>query len=813
MHISNCLAIFSYLNKGREKFQYIKRGRELKSLGSPDIGHRRTYMGSLLAKRCLKMSRYQHNASKNPLPDDCRPARKRPRIFSSSIDNCTKAIQEDDDPFADDDVTGEELKEWEFFASQAEMKLTQEQSKVQTTQVNGHHQNGTGNSSFKIPPRKTSHIITNQKNSDFVEELKNKVTVCENQIKELEQSYKMKDGETLILRDRLSKAEKDLTQQKLKVVEVQKRYDNAEVEHDKKLQKELERYKDQVQFKQAEIMESQNLIKNLETKYKILEQQKYSGTSDNILNNTKNGFHDTMWTNSQSESGTSAPKKIRLVKPESPRVQNSHLLNKASFSDDPLGRKQPMKSSPNKHSSEISSYSADEVSLTKTRSPTHSKRLSKLKLKSKYLSNESSSGQMLLRNILSKTDEAHSNTSHHSFMNLLIRKNRKSASLQSLHRMMLKNNKSQNKVFGNLCQLRHNEINDVSDMNDEFEILSLISDIFISYINLQESLTGNRMNSQDTSSYHTAPLEQPASTAIIPHCTSNAHSNNRSSISKDTDAALQVLHILVTNSHKIRDFLLNQSSDILTNLLAMCRTERWNLNLEHRECISSTALSIVNILAKSIIADMSITRFTTTLKPEVMAPLITHQNIDIKLNSLDVIITLSHHPSYALSIVKEEQQSDTPSILCHICDICCTVRPQTVIEGDWLILLTKVMTLLSILISEHESLLVDHSCYSEIYRAADVLLYNQLVTWKKERSNCLKRVNLIQKALCLLHSCANVYTDAIPGSRRDHRHQLVLTNLEEFLNINGDRTSFWSQELNRIVKLEVSAIFEDVDIT
>lgn len=75
------------------------------------------------------------------------------------------------------------------------------------------------------------------------------------------------------------------------------------------------------------------------------------------------------------------------------------------------------------------------------------------------------------------------------------------------------------------------------------------------------------------------------------------------------------------------------------------------------------------------------------------------------------------------------------------------------------------------------------------------------------------RNSLIQRALCLLHSCANVYTDAIPDSRRDHRHQVVLTDLAYFLSEGKDENSFWFRELNRIVKSEVNDLFEEKEST
>lgn len=763
------------------------------------------------------MSSYQQNGRKNPSSDNSWPASKRPRMGSSSNTKCEKA-DVDDDPFADDDITGEELEEWELLASQAEINLTQEKSRECSKTINGIHQNGVGNrSTFKMPTARTNHVNNNLKNSDMVKELQTKLFMYEKQVKELEQSYKRKDGETLLLRDKLSRTEKDLVQQKVKVVEIQKRYDDAEVEHDKRMQKEMERYKDQAQFKQAEIMESHNLIKNLEAKNKSLEQQRKSGASGAVLNNRKKEFYDTIWSGSQSEMGTSA-KKIRLVKPESPRIQNFNQLNKPSFSDDPLGRKRPIKSSPSKpqvSTTPTSSPSDNEISTKVEKSEKHGKRLSRMKLKSKYCSN-GLSVHMTLGSILS---EFHSTQTEykHPLLHLLSDTRRKSniGTMESLQRLM-QNSHIQDKVFENLCRIKPDDSNGNNNMNEEYEILSMMNDVISSYVNLQDTMNGNRSISQDTSSFHTAPSEEPVTApSVVPTCPSRQKiSNSKTSVCKDAYAALQLLHMLTTNSLRITDYILNQSSNMLENLLKICNIERWNPKLEHCQEISTIALSIVNTLAKVCTNDIQINSFVTTFKPDLMVSLITHQDLDINCNSLDLMTTLTHYSSYALSILKEEKDSDTPSLLCHICDKTCAERPLFIAKDSWLIFLTKVMNLLSLLIAEHESMLVENSCYAEIYRAADVVLYNELLMWKKNNScRNSKRIHLIQNALCLLHSCANVYTDAIPGSRRDHRHQVVLTDLEDFLPNCGDQSSFWSQELNRIVKSEVGALFEEVEIT
>lgn len=58
-----------------------------------------------------------------------------------------------------------------------------------------------------------------------------------------------------------------------------------------------------------------------------------------------------------------------------------------------------------------------------------------------------------------------------------------------------------------------------------------------------------------------------------------------------------------------------------------------------------------------------------------------------------------------------------------------------------------------------------------------------------------------------------MYADGIPDSRREHKHQMVLLMLEKFHNeTSADETSFWNQELKRVLKSEVKNLYEESNI-
>nr|CAB3260434.1 uncharacterized protein LOC100175364 [Phallusia mammillata] len=278
------------------------------------------------------------------------PANKRPRVGSSpgnkahclniniskgnrlgsgydSGVNTTSSQNIADDLFGDDDIfTGDALAELEMVASQVEnaVKHGNELTKTKEikTTVKESNPQIAGKFAFKQPNNNLSKNATTSKLSSDgpsdvymeLERLKQQCAQYELKVKDFEQRNKQSSGEASLLRDKLHSTERVLHEERqLKSAEatrLKKEKTNKELE----LTKKIEIFKDQVQFKEAELKEAQNLIRNLETKNKMLSEE------SKLVSSTREGMFSNQ---RQSQADDISHKKIKFVKPESPRVPSS----------------------------------------------------------------------------------------------------------------------------------------------------------------------------------------------------------------------------------------------------------------------------------------------------------------------------------------------------------------------------------------------------------------------------------------------------------------------------------------------------------
>lgn len=113
------------------------------------------------------------------------------------------------------------------------------------------------------------------------------------------------------------KSEKEKTDHKNKLLNIQQMKERHKSEKEEVLEKELESVRGQMEFKEAEILESQNLIRNLEQKNKMLvkNHQANSGTSGSAVKRPNSEFND--WDMQSTQEIAGSAKRIKFVKPKS----------------------------------------------------------------------------------------------------------------------------------------------------------------------------------------------------------------------------------------------------------------------------------------------------------------------------------------------------------------------------------------------------------------------------------------------------------------------------------------------------------------
>ncbi|CAK8698314.1 unnamed protein product [Clavelina lepadiformis] len=262
-------------------------------------------------------------ASKRRCVDPTTKVNQPPHVNDSGIN----------DPFGD--FTGDELLELELVASQMENKSASTSKQNVPNHLYG----------FAAPPvpQKVGNIsvtkVTSQKSenlSELVKELQEQCSDYEQEINNLQTVNNQKSGEAQLLRDKVNNVEKLLHEERQAKVATERTKKAEKTQKEKDLEKKVEQYRDQMEFKKAELQEAQNLIRNLELKNKSLVQDfTTSGTS--LL---KHSFD-------QDTGESSSQKRIKFVKPESPRVtkklKSLKDITKQSSSDEgvPLEKTNP----------------------------------------------------------------------------------------------------------------------------------------------------------------------------------------------------------------------------------------------------------------------------------------------------------------------------------------------------------------------------------------------------------------------------------------------------------------------------------------
>ncbi|XP_078486459.1 uncharacterized protein LOC100175364 [Ciona intestinalis] len=240
------------------------------------------------------------------------PAMTSSRVTSSVVNN------DFDD---DDDFTGAELEEIEMLASQVESQHGVHKHPPSKPDKSG---TASGSIQFKLP--QTGHIRTPSTSNHNKMSMNNDVmllrqqfTEQEKKIKEMAKLTNQKSGEARVLRDKLKHAEKLLFEERQAKILQENEKKEEKMKHENELAKKLEALTDQIAFKEAELKEAESVIKNLSLKNKMVHggnmqkpERKSSGQPC---------FPSDDWACTQSNE--SAKKRIRLVKPESPKVSSN----------------------------------------------------------------------------------------------------------------------------------------------------------------------------------------------------------------------------------------------------------------------------------------------------------------------------------------------------------------------------------------------------------------------------------------------------------------------------------------------------------
>ena len=187
------------------------------------------------------------------------------------------------DPF-DDCFTGDELRELEFVATQAECKTKKQQSNQLPRQVFQSKQISTFS---KINLKDEASTSANSK--------------CE--VQNLDKVVNEKCGEIRLLRDKVREVERLLILEKQAKMAEEKRRKDEKLLHELDLQKKVEVYQDRLEFKNTELQQAYQIIKNLEVKVRDVSKQ-----SEKVF--PKDVFEDEKLPS----------KKLKLVKPENPCV-------------------------------------------------------------------------------------------------------------------------------------------------------------------------------------------------------------------------------------------------------------------------------------------------------------------------------------------------------------------------------------------------------------------------------------------------------------------------------------------------------------
>lgn len=724
------------------------------------------------------MSAFRRGHRKSENQPDGVPANKKPRS-----DNTNGLSFDDDDPFADD-ITGEE---WEFVATQAELKHSEHNQQKKNSP--------SCSTSFKQPQPRTGQI-SGHEDSKLIAALKSKLSVYETKMDELQSSFDCKNGETLLLRDRLSNAEKQLNQEKMKVIEMQNNQEKQNSEREKYAGKQIEKCKDEVQFKQAELQESQNLIRNLERKIKSLEHQNSTLKSRSPVKPVSTcgeGIKIDEFSTSQNGQyvgTTSNAKKIKLVKPESPRISSKSIL-RAEFTDKPFEKSTKVSGHANAKAPDPCD-AENQTSVLKMLPQ-------RWKLQSKILQH-GCRGHSMLQSIIAGDNP------------VSIATKAKIPSVFQIVGSEVANTKS-NTIRGLSENLKRylstipqnmtlfDKFYTTSFEDDASGLLNVIGGHIKTFASFQDVLPSENNLTAESSSYHTAPTEQEHAVAV--KTCYNALGKGINTICQNAVSSLHMLLVICEHLPTVCDS--KESQELLPVIGRLCNIARWNPKTDLKDNVLVLLLQILTIHAKFSENGMYFKIYEQIVKIDMLLPLITHKNVKVQSCMLDLLnALLSFYPVFAVDLVKSV---DCASILCHITDLIgmqITFKSKLRFE-----LLMKSLQFVSNLVANHQSLLIEHSCFSEIYNGVDSLLYSELRSWKADDDEM--RQFVIKSALCLLHSCVSVYPDSIPGSRRLHSHQFTMMLLSEFFHKHSDETSFWNVELGRIIETEVKSVMEEGD--
>uniref|UniRef100_H2XL69 Uncharacterized protein n=1 Tax=Ciona intestinalis TaxID=7719 RepID=H2XL69_CIOIN len=259
---------------------------------------------------------------------------EKPLAMTSSSNVTSSVVNNDFDD--DDDFTGAELEEIEMLASQVESQhgVHKQPSKPDKTST------ASGSIQFKLP--QTSHIRTPSTSNHNKMSMNNDVTLLQQQFNEQEKKIKemakltnQKSGEARVLRDKLKHAENLLFEERQAKILQENEKKEEKIKHENELAKKLEALTDQIAFKEAELKEAESVIKNLSLKNKMV--QKKNIRKPERKSSGQPCFPSDDWACTQSSE--SAKKRIRLVKPESPKVSSN--MGKLKRSGSTSGQSKP----------------------------------------------------------------------------------------------------------------------------------------------------------------------------------------------------------------------------------------------------------------------------------------------------------------------------------------------------------------------------------------------------------------------------------------------------------------------------------------
>ncbi|XP_019633357.1 PREDICTED: uncharacterized protein LOC109476778 [Branchiostoma belcheri] len=175
----------------------------------------------------------------------------------------------------------------------------------------------------------TSSTTTRQAGTDIHQKEMDRLKAeCDNykkQLASLQEDQFGKEGEIKILRDSLKKHQEEIDQFKKARLEEEEKKVQAQTAKEKEMQKEVERLKTQLQFKDAEVTEAQNVVKTLEQKCKRLTEGG-NNTSTTPVNSPKVG-------------GIPARFKTELKSPRTPAKGN--FPTRESFMEDSNKKRSP----------------------------------------------------------------------------------------------------------------------------------------------------------------------------------------------------------------------------------------------------------------------------------------------------------------------------------------------------------------------------------------------------------------------------------------------------------------------------------------